>query len=387
MEHIPQHIINILHSTTFQNLTEQEQSDLNCWLEEDEENKRLWLRFSSKDIFKNDLNTFGKYDWESSFKTFEQNHLQVADEKIKKLFNPWYAAVSVMIIGLLIGISYYITVGQYEDLPSQAIVPAENHAEMLLPSGERITLNEGSDLMIIDSSFNINKKHSQAGSFVGIPSHFSVVTPKGKKYALQLPDGSKVWMSVDTRIAYDEFDSLRSLTLSGEAYFEVAKRTFKNENGTSGLKPFIVKTKGMHVEVLGTHFNVSAYPDAKIQRTTLMEGKVKVSNEKHVCVLLPGEEARLQDGKIVRKEIDTDQNVAWKDGYFIFNEDKLSDILVEVSKWYNVDIVYLDEEVKEEQYEGMLSRNSQLIDIISVLEGTNEVTFKFKKRTIYVSKK
>jgi ferric-dicitrate binding protein FerR (iron transport regulator) len=194
-------------------------------------------------------------------------------------------------------------------------------------------------------------------------------------------------MNADTRIAYDEVDNLRRLTLSGEAYFEVTKQLFTDRKGIIGAKPFIVKTKDMQIEVLGTHFNVSAYPNEKIQRTTLMEGKVKVTNGKQAYVLHPGEEVKLEAGKLARKVVETDQSAAWKDGYFIFNDDKLSDILAELSNWYDVDVVYLDEEVKDERFEGMLSRNSQLKDIINVLESTDRVTFKFKKRTIYVSKK
>ncbi|AIM37143.1 hypothetical protein KO02_10920 [Sphingobacterium sp. ML3W] len=387
MEHIPQHIINILRNTAFRKLNQQEQSQLDRWLAESEQNKQLWMRISSKEELKSDIAVLDKYNWQKSFTDFEQKHHLILDVKVKKLWNTWNALAGLLCACFMMGLAYYILSGQYDSQPDIAIVPAGNHAEIELSTGERIMLQDSTNMMVLDSTFNQKIASVGSSELDNVLFNFSIVTPRGKRYAVQLPDGTKVWMNADTRIDYQQLDTIRRLILSGEAYFEVAKQVYVNAKGTKCMTPFFVKTKEMNVEVMGTHFNVTAYPNEKTQRTTLLEGKVRVSNGKQAFELVPGEEVQLQDGNLVRKEVESGKSAAWKDGYFIFAEDKLSDILSEMSKWYDVDIVYLDEDIKEERFEGMLSRNSPLKDIIKVLESTDKVTFKYKGRTIYVSKK
>lgn len=387
MEHIPQHIINILRNTAFRKLNQQEQSQLDRWLAESEQNKQLWMRISSKEELKSDIAVLDKYNWQKSFTDFEQKHHLILDVKVKKLWNTWNALAGLLCACFMMGLAYYILSGQYDSQPDIAIVPAGNHAEIELSTGERIMLQDSTNMMVLDSTFNQKIASVGSSELDNVLFNFSIVTPRGKRYAVQLPDGTKVWMNADTRIDYQQLDTIRRLILSGEAYFEVAKQVYVNAKGTKCMTPFFVKTKEMNVEVMGTHFNVTAYPNEKTQRTTLLEGKVRVSNGKQAFELVPGEEVQLQDGNLVRKEVESEKSAAWKDGYFIFAEDKLSDILSEMSKWYDVDIVYLGEDIKEERFEGMLSRNSPLKDIIKVLESTDKVTFKYKGRTIYVSKK
>jgi hypothetical protein len=138
------------------------------------------LRFSSQDVLKKDIDAYEKYDWQRSFASFEQKYLCQDERKIKKFSKSWYGVAATVAVGLLIGISYYIVKGQYEILPSQAIVPAGNHAEMLLSNGERIVLDDTSSLTVIDSTFNMSKAFPQSKQLARVPFHFSVVTPRGK---------------------------------------------------------------------------------------------------------------------------------------------------------------------------------------------------------------
>ena len=201
-----------------------------------------------------------------------------------------------------------------------------------------------------------------------------------------LPDGTKVWMNAKTQLDYYEVDSLREVRLVGEAYFEVAKKYLPLAGEVPKLKPFVVQAGKINISVLGTHFYVKSTKNLDDFKTTLYEGKVRVRQGERQIILLPGEETYIKVGQIERRTIDLDMRNALKDGYFVFNSEPLAVVMDELADWYNVEVVYLDKQVKSEKFEAMLSRNSSLKDIINVLENTRKVKFKFKGKTIYVEK-
>jgi ferric-dicitrate binding protein FerR (iron transport regulator) len=166
----------------------------------------------------------------------------------------------------------------------------------------------------------------------------------------------------------------RIVELDGEAYFEVAK----------SKQPFLVKVRDMQVEVLGTHFNIMAYKDEANINTTLLEGKVKLSSSTNEVILKPGQQGLYtQAAGFKVRTADTDQALAWKNGYFNFNDEELSSVMRKISRWYNVDIQYNNRNSKL-SYMGVISRSKNVSDVLNMLSLTGTVQFKIEDRHITV---
>jgi len=212
-------------------------------------------------------------------------------------------------------------------------------------------------------------------------------TPRGGQFNITLADGTMVWLNASTSLKFPVAftGKERKVEVNGEAYFEVAK----NE-----AMPFIVKAGNEEIKVLGTHFNVSAYADDKIVKTTLLEGKVEVSltNLKDTdaalstLTLMPGQQARLdKDNTLKVIDANLEEAVAWKNGYFIFLNEDLESIMLKISRWYDVNVIF-EMENDGERFTGNISRKKNVSEVLSMLEQTEAVHFKIENKTIIVVK-
>ncbi|QXU39907.1 FecR family protein [Pedobacter sp. D749] len=204
-------------------------------------------------------------------------------------------------------------------------------------------------------------------------------TARGETYQVRLPDGSLVYLNAASSLTYTTSliqNGQRIVTLSGEGYFEVAK---------DKQHPFIVKTGRQEVEVLGTHFNISSYADDEVEKTTLLEGSVKLSASGNYKLLKPGQQAKLSAGKITISETDTDLAVAWKNNEFVIESENIETIMKMISRWYNLEVVYLGEKTTQ-RFSGQVSRFDKLSKVLEIVESTGEARFDLKGRTVYVSK-
>lgn len=210
--------------------------------------------------------------------------------------------------------------------------------------------------------------------------------PVGGEYSLVLSDGSKVWLNAASRLKFPvKFtgDS-REVEVSGEAYFEIAKNR---------SKPFRVRFNNSTVEVLGTHFNVSAYENDQLQAVTLLEGSVKVLNPLSEVMIKPGEQARLSTSSTISvKQVDAEEAVAWKNGYFSFADEDIKSIMKKLARWYGFSAEYHGN-VDNEHFGGMISRFKNISEVLSMFERTGTIQFKLiqgdasgKGRKIIISK-
>lgn len=205
----------------------------------------------------------------------------------------------------------------------------------------------------------------------------TISTPKGGQYQVILPDETIVWLNAASSIRFPAgFTNLkqRKVQLSGEAYFEVAK---------DKQHPFIVETGQQEVEVLGTHFNLNAYGDEQNVKTTLLEGSVRVLSGKDLVVLKPGQQSLLHNHTLDVANADTEEAVAWKNGYFKFNSEPLPSIMRKLSRWYDVEVVY-EGKPGNDRFGGTISRYKNLADVLEMLESTKLVKFKVEGRKIIV---
>jgi hypothetical protein len=250
-----------------------------------------------------------------------------------------------------------------------SIEPGGNKALLTTSDGSSINLDSIQDgTVITKGSAKISKREgllvyditaSSAGNDV-IENTLS--TPRGGQYQVVLADGTKVWLNAASSLRFpsDFPGGQRVVELAGEAYFEVAKDKHK---------PFLVKVGRMEVNVLGTHFNVNAYAEEKTIKTSLLEGSVKITNGTASSLLQPGEQAVLRnaDNKVRINRVNMDKVVAWKNGVFQFDDADITVVMREIARWYNVEIVYTGN-VPTRQFEGKISRNAELIEVLKILE-------------------
>lgn len=270
------------------------------------------------------------------------------------------------------------------------IAPGGNKAILTLSNGSKISLSEATKGKIADpNGASINNAttgqlvYNAAEATKGGLSYNTIETRNGGQYQLVLPDGTKVWINSASSLKYPIAfkGNERVVQLSGEAYFEV----FKNK-----AKPFKVVTAAQQVTVLGTHFNINAYSNEPLTRTTLMEGSVKVDkiNSDLSAIIKPGQQAGVADGNgksaIQIKSVNIDEAIAWKNGYFMFDNESLGSILRKVSRWYDVEIVNTDGMSSEKRFSGTFSRYSNVSQVLKKLELTGSVKFKIEGRKIIV---
>lgn len=291
---------------------------------------------------------------------------------------------------------YWATRAARDDQGNKPLI-SETIMDDALPGGDKavLTLTDGKTIELDNMSKgtvatqgaiqvqNSNGQLSYASGDVPATETASntLSTPKGGQYKLVLQDGSKVWLNALSSITYPVGFSgnARKVSVTGEVYFEVAK---------NDEKKFIVETGDITTEVLGTHFNINAYTDEFNKQVTLLEGSVKVSTSSGATAILkPGQAASTDKyglGLSINKEIDVAEITAWKDGLFSFYDADVQTVMRQVSRWYDVDVVY-EGKIPVNRFAGQIQRNSNLSQLLQILE-TKDVHFKIEGKRISVSK-
>jgi len=318
---------------------------------------------------------------------------KIHNRAAKKFRRYWIAAAASVVFA--IGFLWMFEQKNYQKFDKQAkttqsggrpILPGFNKATLTLADGSNIDLNaarsgplskQGGALVGKTGNGKLVYDANPADGNKGAAINNILTTPRGGQYQLVLSDGTKVWLNAASSLKFPAVftGKERNVELVGEAYFEVAK----NKN-----MPFKVSTGKLNIEVLGTHFNVSAYKDDDAIKTTLLEGSVKLTTANNQAMLKPGEQATLgQQQHINVQSINTDEAVAWKNGYFVFNNENIQCIMKKISRWYDVEVVYSGK-VDENDFGGTVSRFDSVNEVLRSLELTGTVHFKLDGRRITV---
>jgi hypothetical protein len=266
---------------------------------------------------------------------------------------------------------------------SLPLAPGGNHAVLTMADGTKIILDSLENGKIQHGNLNISKKNGllvfEAGSHNAVEalSYNTLSTPRGSQYKVVLDDGSEVWLNASSSLRFPGIfkGDKREVELKGEGYFEVAKNK---------AKPFHVKVGEMTIKVLGTHFNINAYSNENAIKTTLLEGSVKIMKGKAEALLKPGEQGVLErnSAQLQIKKVDMQEVMAWKNGLFQFDGADIVTIMNQISRWYDVDVVYSGK-VPVRHFEGKISRDADLSQVLKILELSN-VKFKEVGKTIIV---
>lgn len=307
-------------------------------------------------------------------------------------------AAAVLIVVLFSGIYFQAYISSFfgnENNKKQQVVaahdlkPGGNQAILVLSDGTKVSLNDAEGRIAGQRELTINKKSLgqlvyEKGNVSDQSKFNTIKTPVGGQYQVILPDGTRVWLNAASSLHYPLAfgDKSRIVELIGEAYFEVAK---------DQARPFKVRTALQEVKVLGTHFNVNAYPDDKETKTTLLEGSVTVGSRKSGSykIMQPGQQSQLDNSKdqIQISNVDTDQAISWKLGYFMFYNQSLENIMKELSRWYDIEnIEYQSSGLSKKLFSGTISKYSNASQVLKKLELTEAVHFKIKGRSIIVMK-
>jgi transmembrane sensor len=256
------------------------------------------------------------------------------------------------------------------------IKPGNNKAILTLASGKTIALTDVKNGELANDGNAIISKaangdvvyHIYDTANVKALTYNTMTTPRSGQYHLVLADGTNVWLNAGSSITYPTVfpGNERKVEITGEAYFEVAH---------NAAKPFRVVTRGQAVEVLGTHFNVNAYADEPVIKTTLLEGSVKVTQNENIAMLIPGQQAQVKRGMgnaaiQIIEHADTDEAIAWKNGLFQFNKASIESIMRQASRWYNVEVSYSDNKRPVKTFTGSISRNTNLSQLLEILSYT-----------------
>ncbi|WEK17651.1 MAG: FecR family protein [Candidatus Pedobacter colombiensis] len=311
-------------------------------------------------------------------------------------FKYWAAAAILLIIG---SIGYFYS--KSSKVESIAVVspkkhdiaPGGNKAFLTLADGQKISLTDANSGEIVKQGglsisktadgkvvYTVDDQHKNDNE--GKTIFNTIETPNGGQYQINLPDGTKVWLNSASSLRYPTkfAGNMRRVELTGEGYFEVAKVHV----------PFVVKTIGQEVQVLGTHFNINSYKDEGDIKTTLLEGSVRVTQfgahkNNQSKLLKPGEQSQLTENTINVKAVDTESIVAWKNGDFIFKGDDLKSIMNKVARWYDVEVVYKGD-FDHLKFGGYISRSKNISAVLNIMESTGKVDFDIKGKLVTVSR-
>lgn len=355
--------------------------ELEDWMELGEHNRLLFERLTSEDQLRAELKIIYEFNAANAYSGFERKYIKPP----KKLWLSISIAASVLIACTLGGYFYFFPehpASQHLPVLAKDIVPGKNAATLILANGKKIALDEVHNGELAREAGVVITKTGDGqliyevkdqGDATGFQTN-TLKTARGETYQIQLPDGTRVWINAASSLTYPaSFAALktRTVTLNGEAYFEVSK---------DASHPFIVKTAQQNLVVLGTHFNVNSYTDEGQTLTTLLEGSVKINEQ---TLLKPGEQAQLSaNGNMRVGKANIAEAIGWKNGFFLFEEDDLPTVMRQISRWYDMDVKY-EGKIPKASFDGKVYRNLNLSKVLEVLKYA-DVRFRIEGKTIVI---
>lgn len=364
---------------------EEEQAELTRWRDESPENERLFQEICKEENIKQNMQkrqTFHAEDgWEGVQRKIQRHRFRHRILNICK-----YAAIFIFPVAIAT-VAIYKSGNEPQPLSQveEQIVPGGKKAVLILDNGEAIDLKSTSGVELKEKDGTVIQVDSTVLNYQQAPARTSeklaynkVNVPRGGEYQLMLSDGSKVQLNSMSSIRFPvQFaQDCRLVELEGEAYFEVSKTG----------QPFIVQTKGMKIEVLGTTFNISAYANEEYQ-TTLVSGSVKVqTGNGSNRILKPSEQACITPGsnQINVRNVDTAFYTSWIHGKINFKDQRLDDIMKTLARWYDMDVVYENEATKELRFGCYVNRYNEITPLVKLLEQTGRVTVTVEGKTIKI---
>lgn len=302
----------------------------------------------------------------------------------QRRINPTRWALVAASVVVFLGLVFYVFLYQPTadtkliSIYGDDVLPGGNRAYITLSDGQRLELDSTkSGISVADG--NLSYTDGEALLSGAKAEYATISTPKGGEYQLVLPDGSRAWLNAGSELKYPlRFAANeRRIEAQGEVYLEVAR---------DQEKPFRVQTGDQLVEVLGTAFNINRYGEATEVVTTLIEGKIALADRSsgQMITLTPGQQSRLGNGKIQVQDVNVQDFIAWKNGYFMGRGITLREISQQLERWYDVAFHFPDSYNNNERALISIERNEKLSSVLAALENTYRVTFKIAGKEVLV---
>ena len=375
-------------------ITEDESVDLQTWRNDESQNLLLFEKLNNNKIGKDE---YQRYKFANESDDWSKI-INMAKGK-KEHRSAWRYAIlyAAAAITLAIGCWWLYTSNCKVTVPASQLVAPINTSDfnsykaiLQLPEGKNIgltTLNHNprnqkllQDYGIVRSDSMLSYNNPQ--SVATIEWH-SLFVPRAGHYAITLPDSTQVWLNAETSLKFPtQFDNneRRVILSGGEAYFKVAKDI---------NKPFYVEVEGMTVQVTGTEFNINAYPEAKEIATTLVNGGININSKNKTVSVKPSEQAVFvkSSNQISKSVVDVGLYTSWKNGVYEFSNTDLGALANVMKRWYDVEFVFLSEELKNIRFSGAIVRNKPLSFILDMIKETRMIDYSISGNTIYIRNK
>ncbi|MCW3787763.1 FecR family protein [Plebeiibacterium sediminum] len=339
--------------------------------------------FLSNNNLVNHINKYKKYSSKEGYERFllaiEDLPANVNRKSLTLKYWMYGAAASII---LIIGFSLFLM--QPKQYQHQAnISHGISKSTLILSNGKTITAS-AEDFTYEQQNMSVKYQQGTFSYSNDVSSdelvENTLVVPVGGEANMTLSDGTKVWVNADSYLKHPVrfIGKTREVTISGEVFFEVAE---------DKEHPFIVHTNNGDVKVLGTGFGISSYPDENAY-VTLAHGKIAFSDNSHETMYLePGEQIKIVGDEWEKRVVNVDEYVGWKDGKFVFNDRRLSDIMNTMERWYDVDVVFDSPTLKDIRFSGDIKRYGSINVLLDALVLTREMEYSIEDSTIILYQK
>jgi ferric-dicitrate binding protein FerR (iron transport regulator) len=370
-------------------LTEEEKTILDNWINESSDNKRLFDTLTNNEALQARLNQLHEIEGTRNDARKRVMELLFPGALVTPMKRATYSigktVAAAAIVAAVVGTGMWLLLKKDTHQPVATVQPVENRlpndvtpgsykAQLVLSDGSTIDLDSaGSGKLAQQGNMQVMNSDGQLAyerdaTMETKALYNTLKTSRGQMYPVKLSDGSAVWLnsssSIRFPVAFNEQE--RRVEITGEAYFEIAH---------NDRKPFTVSVNGMEVQVVGTVFNINSYTDEGPMKTTLLKGAVRVKKGTQQVMIKPGEQAEATDKSInVKTGINISKEVAWKNGLFYFKNESLKAIMRQISRWYDVDVVF-EGKVGDEEISGKMYRSANLSEVLKLL---NELDVNYK---------
>ncbi|MCS3800614.1 FecR family protein [Niastella sp. OAS944] len=399
-----EHLTDLLIKHLQGSLSQPEQEQLDHWVQQSDRNRRLFATVNDEEQIRQLVLLYASTETTGNNEAIILSKIRqgIMAAPVRKMNGLWRWSSVAAIVLVVAGAAYFImNKGKSNTTPvvkTADIPPGRDGAILTLADGRQVVLDSmGNGIVATQNGARVTLKDGaltydkDAGSITPVYNNLS--TPKGRQFQLILPDGSKVWLNAASSLRYPTafVGNERRVEVSGEVYFKVAKNTSMPFRITIPPPPGGGRGEpepGAEIEVLGTQFNVNAYENETAVRTTLVEGSLKVMNlpangNKASVVLTPGKQAVITtDSQLKVADADVDKVVAWKRGIFNFEDASLEEVMRQIERWYDIQVVY-EKNVPDIKFGGKMSNDVSLQGLLKSLQ-ESDVHFRLEGRKLIV---
>lgn len=384
------HIAKLIYKSIAMIITDKENEDLNKWLSE-EKNKVFYNKITDSHTIRQKLDLYNQADPEKIYKRLEQQILADQKRKSKPRYLKIYKYAAAAIVVGMLATGYFFRDNFYEspiDNPpiivnTNTIVPGSDKATLTLEDGSVVRLEKGNTYQTPSAKSNGEQLVYEVKNTKSKDIVYNYLTiPRGGQFYIKLSDGTQVWLNSETQLKYPvnflDGETRQVELVYGEAYFDVSPSI--KHNGAD----FKVYNSNQEVHVLGTEFNLKAYKDETNIYTTLVEGKVVIGNGISKFDLVPNQQSNLniENNSLTIAEVDVNAEISWKNGIFSFKGMQLKAIMKVISRWYDVDVIFENENLESIKFKGSLDKQQSIEEILSIMKSSSISDYEIKNKTI-----